>query len=153
MKKLETKLPPVVVFIISALLMWFVSKYSPTIDLPESARWLISIVLLLFGAVLGLLGVYSFLKQKTTVNPLEPEKANSLVDTGVFTISRNPMYLALVLVLIAISVYLKSIGSLTVVVLFMIYMNLFQIIPEERAMIKLFGEEYTEYMNRVRRWI
>ncbi len=153
MIKLETKIPPVFVFIIAALLMWFVSNNSPAIDLPESIKWLIIFAFLLCGAVMGLFGVYSFLKEKTTVNPIDPEKANSLVDTGVYKISRNPMYLALALVLIALAVYLKSLWSLLVVLLFMIYMTRFQIFPEERAMIKLFGEEYINYMERVRRWI
>ena len=102
---------------------------------------------------MGLLGVFSFIKADTTVNPIEPEKADSLVDTGVYRISRNPMYLALALALIALSVYLQSLWSLPVVLLFMIYMTRFQIFPEERAMIKLFGEEYIEYMKNVRRWI
>lgn len=153
MKKLETKIPPVVVFVMAALLMWLVSKYMPAIDLPELVRWLIILTFLIFGAVMGLLGVFSFLKEETTVNPMEPEKAESLVDTGVYNISRNPMYLALALVLIALAIYLKSLWSLPVVLLFMIYMTRFQIFPEERAMIKLFGDKYTDYMNRVRRWI
>lgn len=153
MEKLETKIPPVIVLIIAALLIWFAAKYLPVIDIPDLIRWLIVLVFLLFGAVMGLFGVFSFMKEETTVNPLEPEKAKSLVDTGVFKISRNPMYLALALVLIAFTVYLKSLWSLLIVLLFMIYMTRFQIFPEERAMIKLFGEEYTDYMARVRRWI
>ena len=153
MQKLETKIPPVVVFMIAALLIWLVSKYTPTIDLPTEIRWVIILSFLLFGAVMGLSGVFSFLKEKTTVNPIEPEKATSLVDSGVYKISRNPMYLALALVLIAFSVYLKSLWSLIIVLLFMVYMTRFQIFPEERAMIKLFGEEYADYMKRVRRWI
>ena len=153
MQKLDTKIPPVVVFIIAALLMWLVSKYTPAIDLPELVGWLMILAFLLFGAIMGLSGVFSFLKKETTVNPMDPEKATSLVDTGVYKISRNPMYLALALVLIAYSVYLKSLWSLIIVLLFMVYMTRFQIFPEERAMIKQFGEEYTDYMERVRRWI
>ena len=133
MSKLETKIPPVVVFTIAALLMWLVSKYTPAINLPEMMRWLIIFSFLLFGAVMGLFGVFSFLKEETTVNPMEPEKAKSLVDTGVYNISRNPMYLALALVLFAFAVYLKSLWSLPFVILFMIYKTRFQIFPEERT--------------------
>lgn len=79
--------------------------------------------------------------------------SNPLVDSGVYKISRNPMYLALALVLIAFAVYLKSLWSLIIVLLFMAYMTRFQIFPEERAMKKRFGDEYIEYMERVRRWI
>lgn len=153
MKKLETKIPPVAVFIIAALLMWLISSYLPAIELPESIRWFIILSFLLFGAVMGLLGVFSFLRKETTVDPINPEKASSMVDKGVYKISRNPMYLALALVLIALAIYLKSLWSLPVVLLFMIYMTRFQIFPEERAMIKLFGEQYLDYMDRVRRWI
>ena len=153
MNKLETKIPPVAIFIVAALLVWVVSKQTSPIDIPVIARWFITIAFTLFGLVMGLLGVFSFIKADTTVNPIEPEKAESLVDTGVYRISRNPMYLALALALIALSVYLQSLWSLPVVLLFMIYMTRFQIFPEERAMIKLFGEEYIEYMKNVRRWI
>lgn len=153
MDKLETKIPPVAVFIIAALLMWLVSKYTPAIDLPELVRWLMILAFLLFGAIMGVSGVFSFLKEETNVNPMDPEKVTSLVDTGVYKISRNPMYLALALVLIAFALYLKSLWSLPVVLLFMVYMTRFQIFPEERAMIKLFGEQYLNYMDSVRRWI
>ena len=153
MNALETKIPPVVVFIIAALLMWLVSKYTPAIDLPELVGWLMILTFLLFGAIMGLSGVFSFLKKETTVDPMNPDKATSLVDTGVYKISRNPMYLALTLVLIAFAIYLKSLWALPVVLLFMVYMTRFQIFPEERAMMKQFGEEYSDYMNRVRRWI
>lgn len=153
MKKLETKIPPVVVFITAALLMKLISIYVPAIDIPEYARLLMTIIFLLWGGVMGLFGVISFLRVKTTVDPIKPEKASTLVDTGVYKISRNPMYLGLGLLLIAFAFYLKSIASLLVVVLFMIYMTRFQIIPEEKAMIKLFGDEYIDYMKRVRRWI
>ncbi len=153
MKKLETKIPPVAVFIIASLLMWFISRHLPVIDIPELLRWSVIIVLLLWGAVMGLFGVFTFFKEKTTIDPMKPEKASSLVDSGVYKISRNPMYLALALSLIAFSIYLKSIWTLPFVILFVIYMTRFQILPEERAMIKLFGDEYIEYMKRVRRWI
>tara|TARA_R100001143_G_scaffold52289_2_gene47251 strand:- start:19089 stop:19550 length:462 start_codon:yes stop_codon:yes gene_type:complete len=153
MTRLETKIPPVFVFIIAALLIWIASKYLPSIEIPDMIRWIIVLIFLLFGAVMGVSGVYSFFKNETTVNPLEPQKATSLVGSGVYKISRNPMYLALALVLIAFAVYLESLWSLLIVLLFMTYMTRFQIFPEERAMIQLFGEQYTDYMNRVRRWI
>lgn len=153
MNRLETKVPPVAVFIISALLIWFISKYGSQVEVTDLTRSIIAFCFVLSGAVSGLYGIYSFRKIETTTNPMQPEKADQIVTTGIYRLSRHPMYFGLALVLIALSVYLKSLWALPVVLLFMIYMTRFQIIPEERAMIKLFGDEYFEYMKNVRRWI
>ena len=78
---------------------------------------------------------------------------DSLVTDGMFKISRNPMYLGLTSVLIALSFYKGLIVGIIFVPLFMLYITIFQIIPEEEAMLKLFGDEYKIYSSKVRRWI
>ncbi|MFQ3324666.1 MAG: protein-S-isoprenylcysteine O-methyltransferase Ste14 [Pseudomonadales bacterium] len=94
----------------------------------------------------------SFRLAKTTVNPLKPESASSLVVSGVFKISRNPMYVGFALLLLAWCVYLLAPVLLMILLLFMAVITRFQIIPEERAMLKLFGEEFIDYQKAVRRW-
>jgi len=98
-------------------------------------------------------GVVSFRRAKTTVNPLRPEASAALVSTGVYSFTRNPMYLGMALVLFAWAAYLSSIWSLVGPVLFALYITRFQIVPEERALERLFGASFAEYKKRVRRWL
>lgn len=109
--------------------------------------------LILIAGVVGIAGVYEFRKAKTTVNPVKPETASLVVDTGVFAYTRNPMYVALLLVIIAIGLWWQHLSVILCGVLFVTYMNRFQIKPEERALERLFGEDYLDYKNQVRRWI
>ena len=114
---------------------------------------MISTIFLLFG--LGIFGaaVQSFKKHKTTINPLSPNKASSLVNSGIFSYTRNPMYLGMLLILLSISFKFNIAGGIFISFLFKIYITRFQIIPEEVAMTKLFGEEFIAYKKQTRRWI
>lgn len=113
----------------------------------------ISLLFLCFAISFFLTGIIEFRKHKTTLNPLIPEESTTLVTTGVFKLSRNPIYLSLLNLLIAFSIYLGSFLGLFIIPLFVIYMNLFQIVPEEKAMLKLYGKEFENYCLNVRRWI
>ncbi len=84
---------------------------------------------------------------------MSPEKASKVVDTGIYAYSRNPMYLALLLVLLALASFLANIAVLFIIPVFIAYITRFQIIPEERALTNNFGRDYLDYTNRVRRWI
>ena len=98
-------------------------------------------------------GVVSFRKAKTTVNPLKPEEATSLVNSGIFRFTRNPMYVGFALVLLAWAIYLSSPLSLVGVLGFILYIDRLQIEPEERALNELFGSEFESYRSNVRRWL
>jgi protein-S-isoprenylcysteine O-methyltransferase Ste14 len=87
------------------------------------------------------------------VNPLDPSKASRLVTDGVFRVSRNPMYLGLVLLLIAWSIWLGSASPWLVPPLFVILLTVVQIILEEHALSQRFGEQYLAYQRSVARWI
>ena len=92
-------------------------------------------------------------KIKTTVNPLNPEAATSLATDGVFSVTRNPMYLGMCFILLATSFFSGAWLGLPLILIFMAYITLFQIFPEERAMKDLFGEKFELYKARVRMWI
>lgn len=149
---LENRIPPPIVAGIFAALMWLVSRYVPGLEQESSMRTGVALVPLVVGAVVCLSGVVSFRRAKTTVNPLKPETASSLVASGVFRYSRNPMYLGFALILVAWAAFLSSPIALLGVVGFVLYINRFQIAPEERALTSLFGQEFVEYKLRVRRW-
>ena len=84
---------------------------------------------------------------------MKPELSSSLVQSGIYTLTRNPMYLGFFLVLVAWAVYLSNALAFLILPVFIAYMNRFQIEPEERALKTLFGDAFTEYATRVRRWI
>jgi protein-S-isoprenylcysteine O-methyltransferase Ste14 len=114
---------------------------------------IVTLLLIASGFLIAFKGVVEFKRSSTTVNPLSPEKASELVTSGVFQHSRNPMYLGMVIVLIANGIYLGSPWLALVIAGFFLFINRFQIVPEERAMRDLFGESFQEYRTKVGRWL
>ncbi|MCY1553776.1 Phospholipid methyltransferase [compost metagenome] len=108
---------------------------------------------MLAGAFVALFGVASFRRAKTTVNPTTPGAASALVDSGIYRYSRNPMYLGLLLVLAGWGLWLAHALALLGLPAFVVYMNRFQIAPEERALTAVFGDAFAAYRQKVRRWI
>ncbi len=92
LKSIETKMPPPMLAAFFVIGMWLVSQYLPRSVLDETVRLSVAIGLASFGALFSILGVVSLVKAKTTVNPLQPEKAGTLVTTGIYQYTRNPMY-------------------------------------------------------------
>jgi len=133
--------------------MWWVSRLTPAFQLGIEQRIAVLLIFAAAGTAVGLAGVASFRKANTTVNPMTPDACSSLVDSGIFSFSRNPMYLALLLALLGWGVFLHNFYSLALTVVFVVYMNRFQIRPEERALEKVFGSAFLEYKQKVRRWI
>jgi len=84
---------------------------------------------------------------------MRPEKASSLVSSGIYKLTRNPMYLGLLLVLLAWAVFLSNALPFIFLPAFIIYINQFQIGPEEIALSSAFGQEFEAYKSRVRRWL
>ncbi len=152
MSKLELKIPPPIVMIVTAALMWWTASALPSLGIAFPGRQTAAIVIGLAGAAAALLGVVSFGRADTTINPLKPEKTSALVVTGIFRVTRNPMYLGLLFVLIAWALQLGNFGVLVFPILFVLYMNRFQIAPEERFLAAKFGSDFAAYCQRVRRW-
>lgn len=151
---LELKIPPPVVTLVVGALMWFVARWSGMpIDGPGSVRVAIAIALVVLGVALGLAGIAGFRRAATTLNPTRPSTASALVTDGVFRVTRNPMYLGLLACLLAWAVYLSSWQALLCLPLFVLYLDRFQIRPEERALSARFGADYDAYKAAVRRWL
>jgi len=153
MDKLKNRIPPPIIMLISAAVMWGLSQASINIEISYSISIFSLFTLALMGVFFCIAGVVSFKLAKTTTNPLKPEAASSLVVSGIYKYSRNPMYLGFALFLLAWSVYLASILSIVGVVAFVLYMIQFQIKPEEAALKKVFGYEFEQYQSKVRRWL
>ena len=109
--------------------------------------------MIIIGLVIILFAIILFKKYQTTITPLNPSNATKLITDGIYKFSRNPMYLGLLFVLFGISIILNPTGGLFLIPLFILYLNIFQIVPEENAMVDLFKDEFLEYRKNVRRWI
>jgi protein-S-isoprenylcysteine O-methyltransferase Ste14 len=154
MRFLELRIPPPLVGLIVAGAMWAIaSSLPPLLPLPAPLRLPAALILTLAGAAIALSGVVSFRRARTTVNPLKPETSTSLVSSGIYRITRNPMYLGMLAVLLAWAAYLPSVLALLGPAAFSLYITRFQIIPEERALHSLFGTPFVEYTQKVRRWL
>jgi protein-S-isoprenylcysteine O-methyltransferase Ste14 len=150
---LELKVPPVLVTVVFAAMMWLIARLTPAMGLPNPLRLGCLLLFMTAAVIIGLYAVASFKNARTTVNPLTPDACTSLVNTGIFRVSRNPMYLALLLALAGWAMFLGNLYSLFMTVLFVFYMNRFQIQPEERALEAAFGDAFTDYRRQVRRWL
>ncbi|MGI9221016.1 MAG: methyltransferase family protein [Woeseiaceae bacterium] len=150
---MKHKIPPPIILALSGIAAWFVAKseYAFTVDIPYAL--VPAVILAAAGFYVAGTALRQFKSAETTVNPLQPDAASSLVDAGIFSRTRNPMYLGLLLVLSGWVIWLQSAGNFLVLVLFVLYINELQIKPEEAALRKLFGQAYVDYCKRVRRWV
>jgi protein-S-isoprenylcysteine O-methyltransferase Ste14 len=133
--------------------MWLLAQVTPGFDLPAALRVTALAACATAAVALGLAAVQSFRRARTTVNPLSPHACSVLVTSGVFRFSRNPMYLALFLALAGWGLYLANVFALLLAFAFVLYMDRFQIRPEERVLQRAFGQAFADYRRRVRRWL
>ncbi len=138
---------------IIGLLMWGTRETLRFGEIKSDLQLPITLILLAIGLLLMVIAAGHFIAAKTTINPLRPANASTLITNGVFAISRNPIYLGDLLILAALAVWLGNMLNIALLALFVWYLNRFQIAPEERALRDKFGEAYAAYCSRVRRWL
>ena len=148
---MNNKIPPPIVTLFFGLCIYFSRPYFP--EFSNSVLNSLSIISFVVGIFVFAAAVSSFKKQKTTVNPISIENASSLVVSGIFKYSRNPMYLGMSFVLLGLAFKFNLIGGLLFTGIFMLFITIFQIKPEEVAMEKLFDQEWKDYTKNVRRWL
>jgi protein-S-isoprenylcysteine O-methyltransferase Ste14 len=153
MLRLDARVPPLLVLVAAALAMWVVAIFAEELRITVPARTAISTVLIVCGVLICLSGFVEFRRARTTVDPTKPEAASTLVSSGIYRFTRNPMYIGFALALMGWAVFLENPVTLTVVVAFVAYIDRFQIRPEERALEARFGEQFSSYVRKVRRWL
>jgi protein-S-isoprenylcysteine O-methyltransferase Ste14 len=153
MRALELRIPPPAVAALMAGAMWGISAFAALIAAPAFIRVVAAAIIALVGGVFSIAGIISFRLARTTINPMKPETTTSLVCSGIYRLTRNPMYVGLLFVLVAWAVFLSSAWALLGPLAFVLYMNRFQIAPEERVLSAMFGTEYSAYKSTVRRWL
>ena len=148
---IKTKFPPPLVALTFGFLINYTKNIFPKIEIKNKIIFGSSMII--SGLIIILFAIILFKKYQTTITPLNPFNATKLMTDGIYKFSRNPMYLGLLLMLVGISTILNPIGGFFLIPLFVLYLNLFQIIPEENAMADLFKDEFLDYKKNVRRWI
>lgn len=146
-------IPPLALVLLLALVMALLHWRLPLLQWTLPGARGLAVLVALAGAATCALGVLSFRRARTTVNPLAPERASALVAEGIYRYSRNPMYVGFAQLLLGWALWLGSLSALLVLPLFVLWMNRFQIAPEESALEQLFGDEYRRYRQSVRRWL
>ena len=136
-----------------ALMMWFVARAFPSLDVDLPARIPAASAILIVSMVIGIAAVVGFRRAKTTINPLTPQASSALVVRGIYRWTRNPMYLAMLLVLVSWACIVSNWAALAMLPLFVATLNRLQIEPEERALRARFGAEFENYRRKVRRWL
>ena len=153
MRTLELKIPPVVIGLLLGAAMYGLARLAPALAFVLPGARAIAAGLAAVGVLVALLGVASFRRAGTTVNPLQPAAAARLVVSGIYRRTRNPMYLGMLLVLLGWGVFLANVLALLAAITFIPLMNRLQIAPEERSLAANFGPAFTAYQSAVRRWI
>jgi protein-S-isoprenylcysteine O-methyltransferase Ste14 len=150
---LHLRVPPLGVLATAGLLGWACARAFLAFAVELPIRGVIVATFLALGVVCAFLGVVSFRRARTTVNPLKPDAATALVVSGIYRVTRNPMYLGFLFLLLAELVWLANPVALLLAPAFVAYLNRFQIGPEEIALQRRFGAQFESYAHRVRRWI
>jgi protein-S-isoprenylcysteine O-methyltransferase Ste14 len=153
MQALELKVPPPVAALLVGVAMWVAASLLPAAHRAGEWRFVIASVCVGFGISVALLGFWALSQAKTTINPVNPERASSVVTGGIYSYTRNPMYLGLTSLLVGWAIWLSVPWVFLGPVALLLYLTRFQIIPEERVMSSKFGRDYDEYRRRVRRWL
>jgi protein-S-isoprenylcysteine O-methyltransferase Ste14 len=153
MNSIELRIPPPLVGLLVAAMMYWAARALPALPVPTVLKVVTSGLLALAGAAIDIAGIVAFRRARTTINPLKPQNSSSLVSSGIYRHTRNPMYLGMLFFLVAWAVYLAQPLALLGPLAFALYITRFQIVPEERVLAGLFGEDFAAYKARVRRWL
>jgi protein-S-isoprenylcysteine O-methyltransferase Ste14 len=156
MNFLKLKCPPPIVMIISAAVALLLSQRGSDFlqqQMADISNLIWPLIFFIAGAATALIGVKEFVNHSTTVNPLDPHKTSSLVVSGIFQLTRNPMYLGMLVALLGLGDLLDNLLGFSGALIFFGYMTVFQIKPEEEIMLEKFGEPYRQYCMSVRRWL
>ena len=153
MRFLELKIPPLALLAILTVSQYVFASYVPFGGVEIEFKLAIAVCTCLIGVVIALLGVYEFRKFGTTVNPTNPDGTVAIVNTGIYSLTRNPMYVGFAFMLLSAVIFTANYVSLVSLPIYVLYMNRFQIQPEERMLVEKFGEAYSAYLQQARRWL
>lgn len=153
MNTLQLKIPPPIYFLLFAAAMWLLAQHLPLGNLIPKPWNYSGILIAILSFLADLTSLWAFLKARTTVNPLRPNKTQQLVTSGLYRYTRNPMYLGLLIILLGWAIYLGALTPFLLLPAFVWVITRMQILPEEAMLQAKFGKTYSDYQQRVPRWL
>jgi len=147
----KPRILPLAWLLIFLLLQTTLHFYLPLVHLFHTPLQMAGLIPLLPGIVVMVSGARAFTRADTPLIPFETSTV--LVSSGSFRFTRNPMYLGMTLILCGSALLFGSLAPLLSVILFFLIIRGQYVIPEEKMMKELFGDEYLLYCSRVRRWL
>jgi len=147
---MKTLIPPPIVTIVFLFVIFFTKDlFRFSVTLPSS----LGFIIIFAGLVIIFIAARQFKAANTTINPIKPENASVLVNKGIFSYSRNPMYLGLAGILTGVTLFLQAWLGFVAIPIFIMYINKYQIAPEEKILTEKFKDDYISYCSTVKRWI
>jgi protein-S-isoprenylcysteine O-methyltransferase Ste14 len=143
-------LPPVY-FVASMVAMIVLSRFAPVVHWHLPALRGFGVALIVVGLAISVSAAFRFRHHGTPLKPFE--QSTALVTDGPFRYSRNPMYLGLVVVQVGVGLALESLTPFFVIPVFVAIITTRFVLPEERMLTERFGDAYTQFQRRVRRWL
>lgn len=151
--KLALKIPPLALLLLVAVFMWAIARWLDTGETYSTWQGLLLMLFVAAGLTVISVAVFTLYKLETTVDPRDPGLSTKLVTVGLYNYSRNPMYLGLILLLVAWNIHLSSLYACAGLPLFIWAITQLQIAPEEQQLSAKFGTDYVDYCASVRRWL
>lgn len=146
-------IPPPVYMFLAIIGMHYGAQFLPFLSFQFAEQFILSYALALFGIFILALTVLRYFRRRTTIQPNKLDQMSTLVTDGVNRYSRNPMYLAMLLLILSAGLYWGTFLVLVAAPAFVMVINKMQIEPEEEALEAIFGQDYLDYKQRVRRWM
>jgi len=147
---METKIPPPIVTLIFIFLIGFSNRLIEPFSFEYQTP--LGVMIIICGLSVLISAARVFKQLETTINPMQPSQASKLAIIGPFKYTRNPMYLGMSIMLIGFGLIFGAKLTVCFVAMFFLYITVFQIIPEERAMQEKFAD-WKDYCSKVRRWL
>lgn len=143
--------PPPLIFLCFLAAGYFLNRLYPLPLIERPLGIIIAAIFFVYAALTAGLAFYYMIKAGTNVDVRKP--ANAIVTASVYSYSRNPMYLSLVILLAGFTFLANALWIVILIPLFMIVIQKGVIEREEDYLERKFGKEYLDYKQRVRRWI
>ena len=143
-------LPPVF-FLVALLLQWGLHVFLPVVRLVPEAWSVPGLVPIIVGVGVMVAAARQFANAETAIKPFD--QPSTLVTRGVFRVSRNPMYLAMIVILIGGALAWGTLTPLLIPPVLALLLSRRFIVREEASLSETFGASYGQYKGRVRRWL
>jgi protein-S-isoprenylcysteine O-methyltransferase Ste14 len=146
-------IPPPLIYVAMFLLSLLVQKFIPLSKLffQSLTSHIIGILFIIAGLFFNVPAIRQFIKTGNTLVTIKP--ASSLQTSGIYGVTRNPMYLSLLLFYTGLAFLFGNWWTIMLIVILIIVVTYFIIRPEERYLQRAFGKTYLDYQQKVRRWI